>query len=67
LVNAWRSLGRAAVGDEKLPASHQFFRSFETELDLSEKDGAGIEMGREWASRQPKIEREIPGDRSFGR
>jgi Relaxase/Mobilisation nuclease domain len=67
LVNAWRSIGRAAVGDEKLPASHQFFRSFETELDLSEKDAAGIEMAREWASMQPEIEKKKGSDRSRGR
>jgi hypothetical protein len=67
LVNAWRKIGRAAVGDEKLPATSQFFRSFETELDLSEKDAAGMEKAREWASRQPEIEKNKERDRSRGR
>jgi hypothetical protein len=57
LRNDWRNKGRAQMG-VNMHSTNQFFRSFETELDLSEKDQAGMEIAREWASRQPKIEKD---------
>ncbi len=67
LRNDWRNKGRAQTG-VNMRSIDPFFQTFETELDLSEKDAAGMEMAREWASRQPKIAKDDDGqDRSRGR
>lgn len=52
LMNQFRTIARAEAG-EFLPAPHPYFRSFKTEMDLSEQDRLGIEKAREWAGRQP--------------
>jgi hypothetical protein len=64
LMNQFRTIARAEAG-EFLPAPHPYFRSFKTEMDLSEQDRIGIEKARDWARRQPvaPIEEE---DRSRG-
>lgn len=64
LMNEFRAIARAEAG-EFLPAPHPYFRSFKTEMDLSEQDRGGIEKAREWAQRQPvpPVEEE---DRSHG-
>jgi Relaxase/Mobilisation nuclease domain len=51
LMSEFREIARAEAG-EFLPASHPYFRSFKTEMDLSEQDRIGIEKAREWAGRQ---------------
>jgi Relaxase/Mobilisation nuclease domain len=67
LRNDWRNKGRAQTG-VNMQSIDPFFQTFETELDLSEKDAAGMEMAREWASKQPKIAKDDDGpDRSRGR
>jgi hypothetical protein len=67
LMKQFRSIARAEAG-EFLPAPHPYFRSFKTEMDLSQRDRIGIEEARDWASRQPKIEEEKGRDeRSRGR
>jgi hypothetical protein len=67
LRNDWRNKGRAQTG-VNMHSTDPFFQTFETELDLTEKDQAGMEMAREWASMQPKIKKNNEGqDRSQGR
>jgi hypothetical protein len=52
LMSEFRAIARAEAG-EFLPASHPYFRSFKTEMDLSEQDRIGIEKARDWVGRQP--------------
>jgi hypothetical protein len=52
LMGEFRTIARAAAG-ANLPASHPYFRSFKTEMDLSEQDRIGIEKARDWVGRQP--------------
>jgi hypothetical protein len=67
LRNDWRNKGRAQTG-VNMQSIDPFFQTFETKLDLSEKDAVGMEIAREWASIQPKIEKDEEGqDRSQGR
>ena len=51
-----------------MPPTDPFFQTFETILDLSQKDYAGIEIAREWIARQSKIEKDNDRqDRGRGR
>jgi Relaxase/Mobilisation nuclease domain len=52
LMSEFRTIARAAAG-ANLPASHPYFRSFKTEMDVSEQDRIGIEKARDWVGRQP--------------
>jgi hypothetical protein len=52
LMGEFRTIARAAAG-ANLPASHPYFRSFKTEMDVSEQDRIGIEKARDWVGRQP--------------
>jgi hypothetical protein len=52
LMSEFRAIARAAAGTN-LPASHPYFRSFKTEMDVSEQDRIGIEKARDWVGRQP--------------
>ena len=57
LRNDWRDKGRAQTG-VNMRSTDPFFQTFKTELELSKKDQAGMEIAREWAARQPKNEKD---------
>ena len=57
LRNDWRDKGRAQTG-VNMRSTDPFFQTFKTELELSKKDQAGMEIAREWAARQPNREKD---------